>query len=75
MSQEQKIKAGSVVSPNHAPDEQWCVLGAKDGRLCIAGWPPTIIAEDKVTLVKGMVFEIDEKELVYRRRQFGTGWE
>lgn len=68
------IKAGSTVK--HLPSgEEWYVLGVNTltGKLCIAGWPPTIaLLSDCVLIEEGKGIQEDERE--YRERQFGSGW-
>lgn len=70
-----KIVAGSSV--HHKPtDEDWYILGVnyETGKLCVAGWPPSIAnISDCELLEKGK--GISESDKKYRIETFGSGWE
>lgn len=69
------IKAGDSVL--HRPTgETWYLLGVnkRHGKVCVAGWPPTIADLADCDLVeKGNGITDDERE--YRKRTFGEGWD
>lgn len=61
----------------HKPTgEAWFVLGVNRhfNKCCIAGYPPTIADLSDMVLTE-FVRELDENELDYRKRKFGTNWE
>ncbi len=69
------IKAGSMVK--HIPTgETWYLLGVnkEKSKVCVAGYPPTI-AEliDCIEIEEGS--GIDQEELDYRGKKFGTNWD
>lgn len=70
------VRAGCIAL--HKPTgEKWMVLGVNRhlNKCCIAGWPPTIANLSDMELIFEFVHKLDENELDYRKRKFGTNWE
>lgn len=67
-----EIKSGCIVF--HGPlGEEVLVLGRSGNKLCLAGWPPSIVnVEDCIYLDQR---SLSDDEIEYRREQFGLGWE
>lgn len=69
------IKEGSIVT--HEPTgEYWFLLGVnrKNNNVCVAGYPPTIAKlSDCTELEEG--YGINDEQLEYRNKQFGTNWD
>ena len=71
-----KIEQGDSVY--HRPSrETWLVLGVnyKKGKLCVAGWPPTMAKISDCELVEKGSRELTEEELKHREKEFGMNWE
>lgn len=71
-----QIKAGDSVL--HKPSgETWFVLGVnyKAGKLCVAGWPPTIANIVDCELVEKAERQLTDEELSYRNKEFGQNWD
>ncbi len=69
------IKAGDTVF--HKPTkEEWFVLGVnyKKNRLCVAGYPPTIVNLSDCELLKTGT-GITVEELKHREKEFGHSWD
>ena len=69
---EEQFKPGYSYYVTHIPSgEDWYVIGVdpKAGKICVAGWPPTIanISDCKDFEV---VSELNEKEIEYRAKTF-----
>lgn len=70
-----RIQAGDSVK--HGPTgETWFVLGVdgRGGKVCVAGWPPTIAELADCTLVEAGN-GITDREREYRDAHFGRGWD
>lgn len=70
------FESGFSYTCRHIPtNEDWHILGVdiKNGRVCAAGWPPSIAnISDCVDFEKAK--ELTEKEIEYRNFQFGYNW-
>ena len=69
------IEAGDSVK--HGPTgETWLLLGVdtKRGKVCVAGWPPTMAVLSDCTLTKKGI-GISDHERAHRCKEFGCGWD
>jgi hypothetical protein len=70
-----EIQAGATVKHNPT-GEEWFVIGVNkaQNKICVAGWPSTIADLSNCTLIKAGG-ELTDKELNYRNKEFGYGWD